>query len=78
MKEGVVSRGYRAAQTGLVGFILMEIRNLLSEFEQIMGVSHRSRPCWFLDFGLLALCQEIEVGQNAPFFERSNLLDDRM
>ncbi len=38
----------------------------------------RSCPSRFLDPGLLALHQEVEVGQHTPFLKRSDLLNDSL
>ena len=54
----------------------MEIGDILSELKQFVCVGHESCQRGLFDPRLLRLRAEVEIGKNAPLFERLNLSND--
>jgi len=54
----------------------VQICKVLGEFEQLVGKRHASCQGGLIEFGLLGLAAEVEVGKHAPLFQGLNLLDD--
>ncbi len=69
MEQRVVCGGDGPSQAGLTRTRRFQVRQMLSQFEQIVGIRHRSGPRFFLHHGLLGLAAETEIRQDAPLFE---------
>src|ERR1022692_1299570 len=54
----------------------LQICEVMGEFEQIAGKRHASRQRRWIQFGVLGLAAEVEVGKHAPSFQGLNLLFD--
>jgi hypothetical protein len=54
----------------------VQICEVMGEFEQIAGKRHASRQRRWIQFGVLGLAAEVEVGKHAPSFQGLNLLFD--
>jgi hypothetical protein len=53
-----------------------KIGDVMSEFKQVAGQRHLGRQRLMVGSGLLGFAPVIEVGENAPFLQRLNLLND--
>lgn len=54
----------------------VQICKVLGEFEQVVGKRHASRHGPLIEFGLLGLAAEVEVGKHTPLFQGLNFLVD--
>ena len=78
MEKRVVSSGNGPSEAGLMWATGMQVCKMLCKFEQIVVKRHSSDHRRLIEFGLLGLASEVEVGEHAPFFERLDLLVDRL
>ena len=76
VKERVVGRRDRTAQTGLFGTLRFAAGQVIRLFEQILRIGHTLRPGGIVQFRLLGQAAEIEVAVNAEFF-RVHILPER-
>ena len=66
MEECVIGRGDCPSQACLAPVLNVQIRQILSQGEQIVS-QHALSPCWILHLSLFRLASILEIGQNAPF-----------
>jgi hypothetical protein len=54
----------------------VQIGKVLGKFEQVVVKRHASCQSRLIEFGLLGLAPEIEVGKNAPLFQGLHVAND--
>lgn len=77
MEQRVVRRRNGPSQTSLTRVRGIQVRQMLSQLKQFVGICHRSCPRFFLENCLLGLAAEVIIRQDAPLFEGLETLDNR-